>query len=68
MSCYMHLVLAEMDQDYEYAIELMKSGDYDAAITAFEELNVYKDSANQIKKCKKEKKKMPLAVIRKQTD
>lgn len=36
------------DSDYQRAIALMESGEYDAAISAFEELGDYKDSAEQI--------------------
>jgi hypothetical protein len=36
---------------YNTAVELMERGEYEEAITAFEALNGYKDSAEQIEKC-----------------
>ena len=40
------------NSDYNKAVALMKAGQYDAAIDAFEELNGYKDSDKQIDNCK----------------
>lgn len=37
---------------YNAAVKLMENGEYDAAIDAFEAMNGYKDSSNQITECK----------------
>ena len=39
------------ESKYNSAVELMNSGKYDEAITAFEAMDGYKDSAEQITKC-----------------
>ena len=38
---------------YNSAVKLFESGDYHAALSAFEAMNGYKDSDEQIKKCKR---------------
>ncbi|MDO4478006.1 MAG: DUF6273 domain-containing protein [Lachnospiraceae bacterium] len=40
------------NNNYKTAVALMESGDYEAAITAFEAMNGYKDSANQVENCR----------------
>jgi len=44
--------ISKRDLKYTAAVKLMENGDYDAAITAFEDLGQYKDSAEQLEKCK----------------
>lgn len=39
------------NNQYESAIELYNNGNYEEAVTAFQSLNGYKDSAKQIEKC-----------------
>ena len=39
------------NNNYNAAVSLMESGDYEAAITAFEAMDGYKDSATQIETC-----------------
>ena len=47
---------------YNSAVSLMQKGEYEEAIAAFEAMDGYKDSEDQIKNCKTEKLKVALKV------
>ena len=50
-ACMMIIYVIIPNSKYRNAVELYNSGKYDEAITAFEALNGYKDSEEQITKC-----------------